>query len=112
MHLNKEETRFLGKWAKAKRRGQWHYILTRGLLWGMLLAIVSQLLKVWDVLKAWDTAALADAYTSSDFFVRFFIYSAIGLGIFAYHWNSNTKRYIKLKNLERRSQADAVAPKQ
>jgi hypothetical protein len=111
MHLNKEETQFIGKWAKTKAGGQWRYMLTRGLLWGFVVGVISHLFKVWDMLKAWDTAALADSYTSSDFFVRLFIYSAIGLGIHAYHWNTNTKRYNQLRNLRRRSQTMATSAK-
>lgn len=111
MHLNKQEARFISKWARTKQRGQWRYIVPRGLLWGVLVAVISQLFKVWDALKAWDTAALANAYTSSDFFVRLFIYSAIGFGIHAYHWNTNTKRHNQLKSLERRSQTMATSIK-
>jgi hypothetical protein len=111
MQLNKEETRFIGKWAKAKELGQWRYIITRGLLWGVLVSIFSKLFQSWDALKAWDTATLAHAYTSSDFFIRFFIYSAIGIGIHAYHWNTNTKRYNQLKSIARRSQTMATSAK-
>lgn len=109
MQLNKQETHFISKWAKAKERGQWRYILTRGLLWGVLVSIFSNLFQEWDVLKAWDTAALSNSFTSSDFFVRLFIYSAIGIGLHAYHWNFNTKRYHQLKNMERRSQTVSTA---
>ncbi|WP_299704754.1 hypothetical protein [uncultured Pontibacter sp.] len=109
MQLNKAEIHFIRKWDKTKVRGQWRYILTRGLLWGVLVGIFSKLFQSWDKLKAWDTAAIADAYASSDFLIRLFIYSAIGLGLHAYHWNSNTKRYNQLKNIERRSQAMANA---
>ncbi|MCP2042376.1 hypothetical protein [Pontibacter sp. HSC-36F09] len=105
MHLNKEEKRFISRWARAKERGQWHYILTRGLLWGAMVSVFSYLFQSWDALKAWNTTVLADGFSSSDFLVRLLIYSTIGLGIYAYHWNFNTKRYNQLKNIERHSQA-------
>ncbi|MBF8961633.1 hypothetical protein I0P70_00125 [Pontibacter sp. FD36] len=111
MQLNKEEVGFIGKWAKVKEGGQWRYIITRGLLWGVLVGIFSKLFQAWDALEAWDTAALAEAYTSSDFFIRLLIYSTIGLGIHAYHWNANTKRYNQLKNMERRSQTVTASAK-
>lgn len=111
MQLNKEETRFIGKWTKTKERGQWRYILTNGLLWGVLVSVFSYLFQSWDALKEWDTTALADGFKSSDFLVRLFIYSAIGIGLQAYHWNFNTKRYNQLKNLERRAEAVANSPK-
>src|SRR5690606_3044685 len=112
MHLNKEETRFSSRWARAKERGQWRYILTRGLLWGAMVSVFSYLFQSWDALKAWNTTVLADGFSSSDFLVRLFIYSAIGIGIHAFHWNSNTKRYNELKNIERRSRAMANATKE
>lgn len=111
VRLNKEETRFIGKWSKAKEGGQWRYIVTRGLLWGVLVSIFSYLFQSWDALTAWDTAALADGLASSDFLIRLFIYTSIGIGLHAYHWNSNTKRYNLLKNIERRSQAVASSAK-
>lgn len=111
MQLNKEEMGFINKWAKAKENGQWRYILTRGLLWGVWVGVFSKLFQAWDALKAWDTAALSDGFTSSDFLVRLFIYSAIGVGIHAYHWNANTKRYNQLKSIERRSQTVAASSK-
>ena len=111
MHLNKEEARFISKWAKIRERSQWHYILTRGFLWGLGVGAISHLFKVWDLLMAWDTVALVDTYTSTDFFTRLFIYSAIGCGIHAYYWNFNKKRYKQLKNIERRSQTMATSAK-
>lgn len=111
MQLSEEETRFLSRWAKTRKRGQWRYIVTRGLLWGILVGIASHLFKAWDMLKSWDTAALTDSFISTDFMVRFFIYSAIGLGIHAYHWNTNTKRYYQLKTAERRAKSAATATK-
>ncbi|PVY43821.1 hypothetical protein [Pontibacter virosus] len=111
MHLNKEETKFISRWARTKERGQWHYYLTRGLLWGALVSIFSNLFQSWDALKDGDTVALSDAFITSDFLVRLLIYSAIGVGLHAYHWNFNTKRYNQLKNIERRSQATANASK-
>ncbi|PKV66639.1 hypothetical protein [Pontibacter ramchanderi] len=110
MRLNKAETRFIGNWAKTKERGQWRYILTRGLLWGGLVGFLSKLFQVWDALKAWDTGSLANTFASSDFVVRLLIYSVIGIGIHAYHWNTNTQRYNQLKNIERKTQAAANAP--
>ncbi|WP_299984858.1 hypothetical protein [uncultured Pontibacter sp.] len=109
MQLNKEEVGFIGKWAKAKEGGQWRYIITRGLLWGVLVSILSNLLQSWDDLRAWDTSALAHSFISSDFLIRLFIYSAVGMGLHAYYWNFNTKRYNQLKTLERRSQ-DVASP--
>jgi hypothetical protein len=111
MQLNKEETKFMDRWARTKERGQWRYTLTRGLLWGMFVSVFSYLLKSWDAFKAWDTAGLADGLTSSDFLLRLFVYSVIGAGIHAYHWNANTKRYNQLKNIERRSKAATAAVK-
>lgn len=112
MRLNKEETHFLTKWTKVKQAGQWRYMLMRGLLWGIVVGAISHLIKVWDLLKAWDTAALADTYTSTDFFSRLFIYTAIGCGIHAYYWNTNTKRYNQLKKKERRAQSISVMVKE
>ena len=109
MQLTKEEIRFIGKWAKTKERGQWHYILLRGLLWGMLVGGLSHLFRVWDELKAWDAMTLVESYASDDFFIRLLIYSAIGCGLHVYHWNSKTKLYNQLKNRERYAQASASA---
>ncbi|MBX0334784.1 hypothetical protein K3G39_16200 [Pontibacter sp. HSC-14F20] len=112
MQLNKEETRFLAKWAKVKEGGQWRHILTRGLLWGALVSLFSNLFQEWDALKAWDTAALTHSFISTNFLIRLFMYGAIGIGIHTFHWNSNTKRYNELKNIERRSRAMTNATKE
>ncbi|WP_018476942.1 hypothetical protein [Pontibacter roseus] len=105
MQLNKEETKFIQKWESTSSRGRWHYILVRGLLWGMLVSGLSHLFKVWDDLKAWDASTLTDSYASSAFLVRLIIFSALGFGLFAFEWYSKTERYNKLKKIERRSQA-------
>lgn len=108
-NLNKEEKKFIQSWAKKKARGQRHYTLTRGLIWGLVMAVLMPVIREVDKLSGWDAATVIEIYTSSEFFVRLFIFSAIGLGIHAYHWNFNTKRYHQLKNIERRSQAMANA---
>jgi hypothetical protein len=107
--LNNYEKKFIRNWTKKKDRGQRHYILTRGLLWGLVMAVLMPVIRALDELSGWDAATVIETYTTSEFFVRLFIFSAMGLGIHAYHWNLNTKRYHQLKNIERRSQAMANA---
>ncbi len=111
MPLNKEETKFITKWDQVKARGQWRYTLTRGLFWGLFVSVFSYLLQSWDALADRNTTALADGFVSSDFPVRLFIYTSVGIGIHAYHWNENTKRYNQLKNLKKKARALATSGK-
>jgi hypothetical protein len=101
MRFNDEK--FCRSWEKKSAKGQLHYIVVYGILWGVLVATFSQLFKVWD--DVWDTAALQEAFWSADFLIRLLVFTAIGLGIHTYHWRSNNQRYTDIKRqLERQHQ--------
>lgn len=103
MNLKKKEEMFLHSWLRKRKQGKLRYVSLQALAWG-LAAVISHLFKVWEHFKAWNTTTLADAYTSSDFFVRALIFIAIGTALGTYYWNFNSKKFSQLKEIQEKSQ--------
>ncbi|MEJ8758070.1 hypothetical protein WG947_13745 [Pontibacter sp. H259] len=99
MSLNKEEEQFIQRWSKNERRGKYFYIITFGLLWGNAVAIGSKLL------SSYGKAGLWNLFATSEFLIKLLIFNIVGLGLYAFKWNSNYKRYKQLKSIQEESMA-------